>query len=38
MIARTALVLKDAFAPRFASIQVILDPGEFFEILQGNSD
>ena len=30
MIADTALVLIDAFAPRFASIQVILDTVDFF--------
>ena len=31
MIAHAPLVLKDTFAPRFASIQVILDPVEFLE-------
>ena len=31
MIARAALVLKDAFAPHFASIHTILDSVEFFE-------
>ena len=31
MIAHAALVLKDTFAPRFASIQAILDPVEFLE-------
>ena len=32
----TALVLKDTFAPRFASIQAILDL-EIFKNLRGNS-
>ena len=31
MIAHAALVMKDTFAPRFASIQVILDSVEFLE-------
>ena len=31
MIAHAALVLKDTFAPRFASIQVIQDSVEFLE-------
>ena len=31
MIADAALVLKDTFAPRFASIQAILDTVEFLE-------
>ena len=31
MIAHAVLVLKYTFAPRFASIQVILDPVEFLE-------
>ena len=31
MIAYAPLVLKDTFAPRFASIQVILDPVEVLE-------
>ena len=32
MIARTALVLNDAFGPRFASIvHVILDPWDFLK-------
>ena len=31
MIAHAALVLKDKFAPRFASIQSILDYVEFWE-------
>ena len=37
MIAHAALVLKDPFAPRFASIQAILDSVEFFGKLRGNS-
>ena len=32
MIAHSALVMKDTFAPRFASIQWILDSVEFLEI------
>ena len=31
MIAQAALVIKDTFAPRLASIQLILDSVEFFE-------
>ena len=31
MKARATLVLKDAFAPRFASIQTILDSVEYLE-------
>ena len=31
MIAHSALVMKDSFAPRFASIQWILDSVEFLE-------
>ena len=31
MIAHSALVMKDTFAPRFASIQSILDSVEFLE-------
>ena len=31
MIAHAPLALKDTFAPRFASIQVILDPMEVLE-------
>ena len=31
MIAHSALVMKDAFAPRFASMQWILDSVEFLE-------
>ena len=31
MIAHAALVLKDTFAPRFASIEAILDFVEFLE-------
>ena len=35
MIARAALTLKDTFAPRFASIQSVLDSVEFLKI-RGN--
>ena len=31
MIAHAALVMKDTFAPRFASMQWIMDSVEFFE-------
>ena len=31
MIAHSSLVMKDTFAPRFASIQLILDSVEFLE-------
>ena len=34
MIAHAALVLKDAFAPQFASIQAILDSVDFLEIFE----
>ena len=37
MIAHTALVLKDAFAPQLASIQAILDSLNFLGKLRGNS-
>ena len=32
MTAHTSLVLKDTFAPRFASIQAMLDSVDFLEI------
>ena len=31
MTAHAALVLKETFAPRFASVQAMLDPVEFLE-------
>ena len=40
MIADTALVVKDAFAPRFSNIQAVLDSVDFFFFfgkLRGNS-
>ena len=37
MIGNAALVLKDTFAPRFASIQAIMDSVEFLKKVRGNS-
>ena len=37
MIAGAALVIKDVFEPRFASMQAILDSVDILENVRGNS-